>query len=618
MSDIQSSIHTNVAGKNIRNFSIIAHIDHGKSTLADRLLEYTGTIEKRNMKEQVLDRMDLERERGITIKMTPVRMNYAHKGTQYVVNLIDTPGHIDFAYEVSRAMKAVEGAVLLVDATQGVEAQTLSVLAVAREQGLVIIPALSKVDAPHARVDDVRLEVASVLNCDPMDILLTSGKTGAGIPELLEAILTKVPPPNIERTTGPARALVFDYEYSSHRGVVIYARMMEGQLKAGESLEFYAAQAGFLAGEVGVFVPDQRATGVLSAGEIGYITTGIKAPRVASVGDTVVTKYSGLVGLPGYESPAPVIWASVYPENQDSSRGSDDVNALRAGLDKLSLSDSSLSYEEESSGVLGRGFRCGFLGMLHLEIVIERLKREFDLVLIVTPPSITYEITYPGKEPEIVYTPMKFPEHGTTARVREPWVLAQIVLPEQYVGGVMELMFNHEAELTASDQLSDGRIRMSVSMPLRELMRNFFDKLKSVSSGYASVSYRLADWRDAYVVKLEVLLAEDVIPSLSRIVAERRIEQDGREIVSKLKELLPPHQFTVKIQARAKGRIVASERLAALQKDVTDYLYGGDITRKMKLREKQKRGKKKLEELGRTLGRVRIPQHVFMNIVKSG
>lgn len=608
------------AGQNIRSFSIIAHIDHGKSTLADRLLERTGTITAREMRAQVLDAMDLERERGITIKMTPVRMNWKKDGQDYVVNLIDTPGHIDFAYEVSRAMKAVEGAVLLVDATQGVEAQTLSVLAVAREQGLVIIPALSKVDAPHARVDDVKMEMATILDIDPSEILETSGKTGHGVPELLDTIIERVPPPVVHEDKKQPQALVFDFQYSSHRGVVIYARMVEGSIKAGDQLAFASSGKWFPTPEVGIFTPHEKPAKALSAGEIGYIVTGLKEPRVASVGDTITARNGSTEALPGYERPAPVIWASVYPEDQDGEgakgkQTKDDVTVLRQALERLSLSDSSLSWEEEASGVLGRGFRCGFLGMLHLEIVMERLRREFNLELIVTPPSIMYEVTHPGKEPEVIYTPAKFPPHGTQATIREQWVEAQLVLPSDYMGSVMQLLFLHEANVKATDQLGDGRMRVIADMPLRELMRNFFDKLKSVSSGYASVSYRPAEWRMAEVEKLEVLVGETEVPALTRIVSIRRVEEEARDIVSRLKETMPPQIFALKIQAKARGRIIASERLAAHSKDVTGYLYGGDITRRKKLWEKQKKGKKKLAAIG--TGNVRIPREVYMNILKG-
>src|SRR3990167_7798835 len=494
---------------NIRNFSIIAHVDHGKRTLADRMLELTGTIEPRRMQEQVLDQMDLERERGITIKMQPVRMlwrtsNSSGLEEEYILNLIDTPGHVDFAYEVSRALSAVEGVVLLVDATQGVEAQTLSVLSVAKELDLVIIPVVSKIDAPNARISDIQNEIALLLGCPEKDVLLTSGKTGQGVKELLDSIVERVPPPKI--SGDKTQALVFDFRYSDHRGVIIYARIFGGHVTKGDTVRFAAAYADFTALEVGVLRPGEFPRATLSEGEIGYIVTGIKKPGIASVGDTIIAARGGAEPLPGYRSPTPVIWASVYPESQD------DLVTVRQSLERLRLSDSSLSYEEESSGVMGKGFRCGF-----------------------------------------------------------------------------------------------------VEMPLRELMRGFFDRLKSVSSGYASLSYELAGLRDADVVRLDVLVAEEAVPAFARIVSRRRMQEEAESLVEKLQKLLPRQMFELKIQAKVGGRIIASRRISAMRKDVTGYLYGGDITRKMKLLEKQKKGKKKM--LAR--GKVDIPHEVFLKVIRG-
>ena len=592
--------------KEIRNFSIIAHIDHGKSTLADRMLEITHTVEARKMKEQVLDSMDLERERGITIKMQPVRMEHVYHGVPYQINLIDTPGHIDFSYEVSRALKAVEGVLLLVDSTQGVQAQTLSVLQMAREQGLTIIPVLTKIDAPHARKDEVCSEVVTLLKCSEEEVQYVSGKTGEGVKELLDLICERIPAP--QRTAGNTfRGLVFDFQYSNHRGIIVYFRVFEGAVRKGDQLRFLAAERNFTALEVGILSPEERPVDELNEGEIGYIVTGIKEPGVASVGDTLALEKGSRELLAGYRSVPPVVWASVFPASQD------DFTILKQALDRLKMSDSSLSYEEESSGVLGRGFRCGFLGMLHLEIVTERLKREFDIEIIITAPSIVYEITYEDGRVEEVYAASRFPDYGIKVHIREPWVLAQIILPPTYVGSVMSLLHDHEASVLETEVFGDGRNLIVVEMPLRELMRNFFDRLKNVTSGYASLSYEIAEMRIADVARLDVLIAEDLVPAFSRVVGLRRAEIEAKAVVEKLYTTLPRQMFVTKIQAKALGRIIASRTLSAMKKDVTGYLYGGDITRKMKLREKQKKGKKKLLEHGK----VNIPQEVFMKMVKS-
>lgn len=594
--------------RQIRNFSIIAHIDHGKSTLADRMLEHTKTVEQRKMKEQVLDSMDLERERGITIKMQPVRMSYLHQGKAFQLNLIDTPGHIDFSYEVSRALKAVEGVLLLVDSTQGIQAQTLTTLSMAKEQGLTIIPVLTKTDMGHSRPEEVGESVMKLLDCSREDILLVSGKTGDGVPDLLEAICERIPPPR-DTELDAYRGLIFDFQYSNHRGVIVFMRVFDGEVKKGDVLKFAASGKTFTALEVGMVTPAEVPVPSLKAGEIGYIVTGIKEPGVATVGDTLMLEKRPAEPLAGYQEARPVVWASIFPDSQD------DFTILRQALDRLKLSDSSLSYEEESSGVLGRGFRCGFLGMLHLEIVTERLRREFDIEIIITSPSIAYEITYPDGKVESVYAATRFPEYGTACTVREPWLLGQIISPPEYVGNIMNLLFDHEGGVLETEVLNDGRNLVTVEMPLRELMRNFFDKLKNATSGYASLSYEIAEMRPANVVRLDVLVAEELITAFSRVVGDRRAEFDARATVDKLYDNLPRQQYVTKIQAKVRGKIIASRTLSALKKDVTGYLYGGDITRKMKLREKQKKGKKKALELGK--GRVNIPQEVFMKMVKS-
>jgi len=593
--------------KNIRNFSIIAHIDHGKSTLADRMLEMTGTIEKRIMRDQILDRMELERERGITIKMKPVRMDWTKDGVQYIINLIDTPGHVDFSYEVSRALSAVEGVVLLVDATQGVQAQTLSVLAQARHLGLIVIPVLSKIDAQHARLDEVRSEMALLLNCSEDDIMLTSGKTGEGVHELLNIIVDHVPPPRPSETE--ARALIFDFAYSDHRGVIIYTRVFDGEMRKGDKLRFAASGEQFIALEVGVMSPGERAVDHIDAGEIGYVVTGIKRPGVASVGDTVTFARNPAPPFHGYQQPTPVIWASIYPESQD------DFVLLRQSLERLRLSDSSLSYEEEQSGIMGRGFRCGFLGMLHLEIITERLRREFNLELVVTLPTTVYEITRTNGNVENIYSPARFPDDGSIALVREQWVRISIFTPNTSLGGIVQLLYDHEAVSEKTETLPDGRVRVDAVMPLRELMRGFFDKLKNVSSGFASLSYELVGLCDADVVRLDILVSEEVMPAFARIVSRRRVQEEGEAMVERLEKLLPQQLFVLKIQAKAMGRIIAARRKSARRKDVTGYLYGGDVTRKMKLLEKQKKGKKRRQELGG--GKVNIPHEVFLKVMRE-
>jgi GTP-binding protein LepA len=593
----------------VRNFSIIAHIDHGKSTLADRMLELTGTVEKRKMREQVLDSMELERERGITIKMQPVRMQHVVSGQSYTLNLIDTPGHIDFAYEVSRALSAVEGAVLLVDATQGVQAQTLSVLSTAKQLGLVVIPAVSKVDASLARVSEVKADVAKLLGCELHDVIETSGKTGHGVVELLNRVVSDIPTPRPKLADGKEafRALIFDFEYSDHRGVIVYTRVADGSVSKGTQLTFRAARGTFSALEVGIFTPEMRSAEMLSMGEIGYIVTGIKEPGIASVGDTIIVSKSNAPALPGYQEPRPVVWASMYPESQD------DLSSLRQALGKLRLTDASLSYEEESSGALGRGFRCGFLGMLHLEIVTERLRREFNLSLVVTTPSIAYEVEDKSKRTEMVYTPSRFPAHGDVVSVREPWAILKIIVPQEHMGALVQLLADHEAELGESETFGDGRTMLSASMPLRELMRGFFDRMKNATSGYASLTYEIGEMRNADVVRLDVMVAEELVPAFSRIVSRRRVEQEARNAVERLYDLLPRQQFATKIQSTALGRIIASKTLPALRKDVTGYLYGGDITRKRKLWEKQKKGNKRLQ----ARGKVNIPQEVFLKMMRG-
>lgn len=599
--------------KSIRNFSIIAHIDHGKSTLADRMLEVTGTIEKRKMKDQVLDSMELERERGITIKMQPVRMDYKTEGNNYILNLIDTPGHIDFSYEVSRALKAVEGSILLVDGTQGVQAQTLTTLQMARDSGLVIIPVISKVDSPLARVDEVKMEVAILLDIDPDAVLLVSGKTGQGVPELLAEIVKHIPPPiKHEENTSTGRALVFDFKYDNHRGVIVYVRVVDGEFKKGEQLLFAISKEKFIALEVGTFSPEEEPRDKIQVGEIGYIVTGIKKPGIASVGDTITYMKKPMQALPGYMNPQPVVWASIYPESQD------DFPGLKLALGRLRLSDSSFSYEEESSGTLGRGFRCGFLGMLHLEIITERLNREFDLELIVTMPSITYKVVLRNGKEEVIYSPHLFPDDGNITKVFEPWIHVKIIAPSLYTSSLMPFLYDHEAEVGTTENFGDSRSSISLAMPLRELMRNFFDDMKSITSGYASISYEMGEYREADVVRLDIVVADEIMPAFTRIVSRRRIEEEARAQVERLQKVIPRQQFAFKIQGKALGRIIASEAVSAFRKDVlmhgSKVVGGGDISRKKKLLEKQKKGKKRMQ----ANAKINISHDVFLKMMRSG
>lgn len=613
---------------NIRNFCIIAHIDHGKSTLADRMLEITDTVEKRKMMDQVLDSMELERERGITIKMQPVRMIYHPQARnqeleirndlefsnsdlgfadseQYVLNLIDTPGHIDFAYEVSRALTAVEGVVLLVDSTQGVQAQTISVLNMAKEMNLSIIPAVSKIDSPLARVSEVKEEIVKILGVDSDSILEVSGKTGKGVEELLQAVVERIPAPS-GKEASPLACLVFDFKYSTHQGISVFVRVVDGVIKSGDQLLFRVAGEKFKSLEVGIFDPKERQVEKLSPGEIGYIVTGIKSAGVASVGDTIGKQGEAALALPGHELPKPVVWASIFPEDQG------EFVLLKQALSRLHLSDSSLSYEEESSGILGKGFRCGCLGLLHLEIVIERLKREFNLNLIVTQPSINYFVTKTNGTMDIIYSAPLFPDDGMISKIEEPWVKVSVITPASYVSNIMPLIYEHEAEIVDTGIFGDGRSALHLEMPLRELMRSFFDRLKSVSSGYASISYELMGMKEAAVTRLDVLFNGEVMPAFSRVVSRRTVEQDAEKIADKLQNVMPRQMFEIKIQVKALGRIIASRTISAFRKDVTQHMYGGDITRKMKLREKQKKGKKKMKERGR----VDIPHDVFLKVMK--
>ena len=598
--------------KHIRNFSIIAHIDHGKSTLADRMLEVTGTIEARKMRDQVLDNMDLERERGITIKMQPVRMKFKESGEEYQLNLIDTPGHIDFSYEVSRALKAVEGSILLVDSTQGVQAQTLTTLEAARAEGLVIVPVISKIDSPLARPEEVKEEIGKLLDIDPSTILAVSGRTGEGVENLLKEVIKRVPAPKADPEKG-LRALVFDFKYDDHRGVIVYVRIFNGSVRRNDRLVFSVADKKFIALEVGVFTPSEEARDSINEGEIGYIVTGVKQPGIASVGDTITTEKNPLSHLEGYDNPRPVVWASIYPESQD------DFPTLKMALGRLKLSDSAFTYEEESSGALGRGFRAGFLGMLHLEIITERLRREFNLELIVTTPSITYVITKRNGQKETIYSPHLFPNDSEIISVEEPWANVRIITPSQYLGVIMTMLYTLEAEVGETETFgSEGRSAITFVMPLREMMRGFFDELKSTTSGYASITYSLSGFRPASVTRMDIVLADEVVPAFTRVVARRRVQEEADESTEKLQNILPRQQFEMKVQGVALGKILSSKTIKAFRKDVlmhgSKVVGGGDISRKKKLLEKQKRRKNKMRETSK----VNIPHDVFLKMMQRG
>ncbi|MDO8555242.1 MAG: translation elongation factor 4 [bacterium] len=587
--------------KNIRNFAIISHIDHGKSTLADRFLELTNTVEKRKMREQYLDQMDLEREKGITIKMQPVRLEYS----SFILNLIDTPGHIDFSYEVSRSLKAVEGAVLLVDATQGVQAQTITNLDLARTLGLKIIPVVNKIDSALARVEETKDEIVKILKCSLEEILEISAKTGQNVDKLLEAIISRVPPP-LAGLENP-RALVFDFEYSLHRGVILYVRLTDGALKKGDKVFLYQADVDFTIAEVGVFKPASKETVRLKTGEIGYVVTNIKNAVIARVGDTLLLKNSPLKYLEGYKNPSPVVWASVYPESQN------DFVLLKQSLERLKLSDSALSFEEESSGVLGRGFRCGFLGMLHLEIVIERLRREFDLKLVVALPTVVYKVENIKGEIKEIYSPALLPEHHQIKRILEPWVDVTVITPFEKLGDVTQLLKKHNAVIGETGHFGENRLMLKSQMALREMMKQFFEEIKSITAGYASFSYEMADYKEADLVRLDVLLNDNWEPAFSRIVKRSEMERESQKLAEKLRDLLPKVLIVIKIQVKALGRILAARSISALKKDVAGYLYGGDRTRKMKLWQKQKKGKEKMQKIGK----VNVPADVFLKMIQG-
>lgn len=603
----------------IRNFCVISHVDHGKSTLADRFLELTGQISSGKMRPQYLDSMDLEQERGITIKMHPVRMHYTLNSIPYTLNLIDTPGHVDFNYEVSRSLAAVEGAILLVDATKGIQAQTVGNLELAQQQGLAVIPVINKIDSPQARIEETGREIADLLKINPSEIIRASGRNGTNIEQILEAVVAKVPPP--KTGGGPSstsfRALIFDSKYDPFKGVVAFVRIFNGGIQKGENIYLIQGKISSEVKEVGIFRPDLSPLESLGPGEIGYIATGIKESEKVRVGDTItnskfksqnskLTETEIVEPLPGYKEPQPKVFLSIYPEDPN------DYELLKTGLEKLKLNDAALVFKPELKESLGRGFQCGFLGLLHAEIISERLKREFELELVLSAPSVLYKITAADNKESFIYTSADWPEHGILSS-QELWVKLQILTPVNYLGQIMGLLKTVEARHQKTDYLGSEKAELIYEMPLRELIsKNFYDNLKGATQGFASMSYEILDWRPANLVKLDILILGKKEEAFSRIVPEGEAEKEGRKIVEKLKDVLPPQLFSVALQAAVGGRIIARETIKAKRRDVIAPLYGGDYTRKKKLLEIQKKGKKELQEKGK----IRISSQVFIKMLK--
>lgn len=594
--------------KHIRNFCIIAHIDHGKSTLADRLLELTHAVEERNMQEQLLDSMDLERERGITIKLQPVRMKYLKDGIEYTMNLIDTPGHVDFTYEVSRSLQACEGAILVVDATQGIQAQTIANLYLAIEQGLEIIPVLNKIDLPASDVERVSQEVISLLGCKKEDIICVSAKTGENVSSILDALVDRISHP-VGDPEAPVRALIFDSLFDDYRGVIAYVRVVDGVVKKGDSLLFMASQSYSDTTDVGSFQPQLVSQKNIKAGEIGYIVTGLKGVEDARVGDTVTLKNNPAAeALPGYAIAQPMVFAGLYAK--DASK----YPLLREALGRLKLNDAALVFEPEHSQALGFGFRCGFLGMLHLDIISERLRREFDLELMVTTPSVAYQVHTTDRKKHSISSPLDLPDPSTIDFIEEPRMSVDIVTPKEYIGGIMDLVMKKRGVPRSNEveYLDEKRVILHYYVPLAGLVIDFYDTLKNVSSGYASLNYEFFDYQKADIVRMDILVAEEVVGALSSMVYKDDAQIVGRKVVKALKDILPRQMFDIKIQAAIGAKVLASERIAAMRKDVTAKLYGGDVTRKKKLLEKQKKGKKRMQ----ASGSVDIPQEAFIAILK--
>jgi GTP-binding protein LepA len=592
--------------KNIRNFCIIAHIDHGKSTLADRLLEITHTISARDMQAQVLDDMDLEREKGITIKSHAIQINYPHNGQQYILNLIDTPGHVDFSYEVSRALAACEGALLLVDATQGIQAQTISNLYLAIENDLEIIPVINKIDMDGAMVEEVKDQIIELIGCKPEDILLASAKTGIGVQEILDAIVARIPAPK-GNPDDPLQALIFDSVFNSFRGIIVYYRILNGTLKKGDKVKFVSTDLTYEADEVGVLKLALTPKPEVGAGDVGYIITGIKNAKEVRVGDTITLAANPTQEMiKGFQEVKPMVFAGIFPVDTD------DFEELRDCMDKLQLNDASLTYELETSQALGFGFRCGFLGMLHMEIIQERLEREFNQTVITTVPNVSFVAHTSKGEVIIVNNPSEMPEPTRIERIEEPYIRAQIITKPEYIGNIMTLCLGKRGNLLNQSYLTTTRVELIFEMPLTEIVFDFYDKLKSTTRGYASFDYHPIDRRDSDIAKMDILLNGDKVDALSALIHRSRAAEFGRKLCEKLKELLPRQQFQIAIQAAIGAKVIARETISALRKDVTAKCYGGDISRKRKLLEKQKEGKKRM----RQIGNVEVPQEAFLAVLK--
>lgn len=592
----------------IRNFCIIAHVDHGKSTLADRLLQLTGAISERDMTEQVLDSMDLEREKGVTIKASAVRMYYtAHGDNQrYEINLIDTPGHVDFGYEVSRALKACEGAVLVVDATQGIEAQTLANLYQALDADLTIIPVINKIDLPSARPDEVAEDVGALLGVDPLEVIQVSAKEGVNVGQILEAIVTRVPPPK-DADEAPLRALIFDSHYDPYKGVIAYVRVIEGSLKSTDILRMFATKVDMRPVEIGIFAPGMKPVQSLGSGEVGYIATGFKTVHECRVGDTITSAaHPASEPLPGYRHPKPMVFAGIYPVEAD------DYSDLREALDKLQLNDASLTFQPETSQALGFGFRAGFLGLFHMEIIQERIEREYDLDVLFTAPSVEYEVVLYDETVIPVDSPAELPDESTVAEVREPWMTIEIITPTDYYGPIMDLVTKRRGIFKQQEYPAPHRVQLDYEIPLSEIIVDFFDDLKSRTKGYASLDYQFLEYRPDELQKLEILVNGEPVDALASIVHKKDAFHKGQRLITKLKELIPRQLFDVAIQAAAGGRVISRANVKATRKDVLAKCYGGDITRKKKLLEKQKKGKKRLK----MVGNVEIPQDAFMAVLK--
>ena len=594
--------------KNIRNFCIIAHIDHGKSTLADRLLDATGTVTDREKQDQLLDSMDLERERGITIKSHAIQMEYQYKGENYILNLIDTPGHVDFSYEVSRSIAACEGALLIVDAAQSIQAQTISNLYLALENDLEIIPVLNKIDLPSANPEEVTDDIVDLLGCSPEDIIPASGKTGLGVEEILKAIIERVPPPKGVADES-LQALIFDSVYNPFRGVETYFRVLNGEISKGQHIKFMATGKSYYADEVGTLKLKQHPKNVIKTGDVGYLITGIKDAREVKVGDTITDSKNPTTNMiAGFEDVKPMVFAGIYPVDTE------DYEELRSSMEKLQLNDASLVFVPESSAALGFGFRCGFLGMLHLEIIQERLEREFDMTVITTVPNVSYH-AFTNKDPDkviLVNNPSDLPEPSTLNRVEEPYIKASIITKSDFVGSVMSLCIEKRGQITNQTYLTQDRVELSFDMPLAEIVFDFYDRLKTVSKGYASFDYSPIGMRASKLVKVDVLLNANVVDALSALLHQDNAYDIGKKMCEKLRQLIPRQQFDIPIQAAIGAKIIARETVKALRKDVTAKCYGGDISRKRKLLEKQKKGKKKM----RAIGNVEIPQEAFMAVLK--